>query len=152
MKTHGGRVEWLSHVLHSNLLWLLLGSYALAAAWPRPGLAAPGIAFGEVAIVQERVKVSLPLILLAALLVNAGLGSRVSQLRGLARAVGTAGGARRERAGADRVHLRAVDRDGRLAQPRRGAEHPGGARAGRRDAHRRVVDGLGAERRRRPRA
>jgi hypothetical protein len=32
METHGGQVERLSHFLHKNLLWLLLGSYAVAAA------------------------------------------------------------------------------------------------------------------------
>ncbi|HMB07063.1 MAG TPA: bile acid:sodium symporter [Isosphaeraceae bacterium] len=85
METHGGRVERLSHFLHKNLLWLLLGSYAVAAAWPGPGLKARSVSVGEVALFHERVNLSLPVLTLAALLLNASLGVRVSQLRGLAR-------------------------------------------------------------------
>jgi hypothetical protein len=85
METHGGRVERLSHFLHKNLLWLLLGSYAVAAAWPEPGLKARNVSVGEVAFFHEQVDLSLPVLTLAALLLNAGLGVRVSQLRGLAR-------------------------------------------------------------------
>src|SRR3954452_20159135 len=85
METHGGRVERLSHFLHRNLLWLLLGSYALAAAWPGPGLKARGVSVGEVALFHEQVNLSLPVLTLASLLLNAGLGVQVSQLRGLAR-------------------------------------------------------------------
>jgi BASS family bile acid:Na+ symporter len=85
METHGGQVERLSHFLHKNLLWLLLGSYAVAAAWPEPGLKARSVSVGEVALFHERVNLSLPVLTLAALLLNAGLGVQVSQLRGLAR-------------------------------------------------------------------
>jgi BASS family bile acid:Na+ symporter len=85
MGTHGGRVERLSHFLHQNLLWLLPGSYAVAAAWPGPGLKARSISVGEVALFHEQLNLSLPVLTLAALLLNAGLGVRVDQLRGLAR-------------------------------------------------------------------
>jgi BASS family bile acid:Na+ symporter len=85
MGIHAARVERLSHFLHRNLLWLLLGSYAVAAAWPGPGLKARGVSVGEVVIFHEQVNLSLPVLTLAALLLNAGLGVRVSQLRGLAR-------------------------------------------------------------------
>ena len=83
METHGGQVERLSHFLHKNLLWLLLGSYAVAAAWPEPGLKARSVSVGEVALFHQRVNLSLPVLTLAALLLNAGLGVQVSQLRGL---------------------------------------------------------------------
>ena len=85
MATHGDRFEWVSHFLHKNLLWLLLGSYAVAAAWPGPGLKARSISVGEVALFHEQLNLSLPVLMLAALLLNAGLGVRVDQLRGLAR-------------------------------------------------------------------
>ncbi|MBV8318540.1 MAG: bile acid:sodium symporter [Planctomycetaceae bacterium] len=85
MERHGGRVERLSHFLHKNLLWLLLGSYAVAAAWPGPGLKARNVSVGRVAFFHEQVNLTLPVLTLAALLLNAGLGVRVSQLRGLAR-------------------------------------------------------------------
>src|SRR4051794_12802009 len=85
MATHGGRVARLSPFLPKNLLWLLLGSYALAAAWPGPGLKARGVSVGQVDFFHEQVNLSLPVLTLASLLLNAGLGVRVAQLRGLAR-------------------------------------------------------------------
>jgi BASS family bile acid:Na+ symporter len=85
METHCGRVERLSHFLHKNLLWLLLGSYAVAAAWPGPGLKARGVSVGEVSFCGVPLDLSLPVLTLAALLLNAGLGVRVDQLQGLAR-------------------------------------------------------------------
>src|SRR4051812_17284469 len=85
MATRGGRIGRLSHFLHKNLLWLLLGSYALAAAWPGPGLKARGVSVGQVAFFHEQITLSLPVLTLASLLLNAGLGVRVAQLRGLAR-------------------------------------------------------------------
>ena len=66
MEMHGGQVERLSHFLHKNLLWLLLGSYAVAAAWPEPGLKARSVSVGEVALFHERVNLSLPVLMLAA--------------------------------------------------------------------------------------
>ena len=85
METQSGQVKRLSRFLHKNLLWLLLGSYAVAAAWPEPGLKARSVSVGEVALFHERVKLSLPVLTLATLLLNAGLGVQVSQLWGLAR-------------------------------------------------------------------
>src|SRR4051812_9323658 len=85
MDMHAGRVERLSRFLHKNLLWLLLGSYAVAAVWPVPGLKARSVSVGEVALFHEQVNLSLPVLTLASLLLNAGLGVRLSQLRGLAR-------------------------------------------------------------------
>src|SRR3954463_3207114 len=85
MDTHAGRVEGLSHFLHKNLLWLLLGSYAVAAAWPGPGLQARNVSVGQVTLFHEQVNLSLPVLTLASLLLNAGLGVQVSQLQGLAR-------------------------------------------------------------------
>jgi BASS family bile acid:Na+ symporter len=85
MQAHGGRVERLSHFLHKNLLGLLLGSYAVAAAWPGPGLKARSVSVGEIALLHQPVNLSLPVLALAALLLNAGLGVQVSRLRRLAR-------------------------------------------------------------------
>ena len=85
METHGGWVQRLSHFLHKNLLGLLLGSYAVAALWPGPGLQVRGVSVGEVTVLHEKLKLSLPLLTLAMLLLNAGLGVQISQLQGLAR-------------------------------------------------------------------
>jgi hypothetical protein len=69
----------------SNLPWLVLGSYAVAAAWPVPGPEARSVSVGEVALFHERVDPSLPVPTPASLLLNAGLGVQVCRPRRLAR-------------------------------------------------------------------
>ncbi len=85
MEERAGIIERIAHRLHANLLWLLLGSYALAAVFPGLGLAARSVSLGEIPLIHDRLNVTLPVALLAALLLNAGLGVRVSQLGGVAR-------------------------------------------------------------------
>jgi hypothetical protein len=65
----------LSHFVHGHFLWLLLGAYALAALVPGPGLALGNISLG---------RVSVPMLLLAFILWNAGLGVDTGRLRQLA--------------------------------------------------------------------
>ena len=85
MTTRNGWIAKAAHFLHENLLWLLLGSYAVAAAWSGPGLAARRAALGTVAVGGAHVTLTLPLLLLSLLLFNAGLGVPLDRLRGLAR-------------------------------------------------------------------
>jgi BASS family bile acid:Na+ symporter len=85
LEPSAGRIERLSHILHTNLLWLLVGSYAVAAIWPELGLKARGYSFGWVTVCHEPVELSLPVLMLGALLLNAGLGVRLAELRNLAR-------------------------------------------------------------------
>jgi BASS family bile acid:Na+ symporter len=80
MERHADRVRTLSHFLHKNLLWLLLGSYVLAAVWPEPGLKSRNLSVGQATFAHEHVNLSLPLLTLAALLFNAGLGVPVARL------------------------------------------------------------------------
>src|SRR5262245_64643488 len=75
----------LSHFVHEYFLWFLLGSYAVAGVWPGLGAAIRGISFGEVTVLGEPVKVTLPVAMLAFLLLNAGLGVQTDRLRGLLR-------------------------------------------------------------------
>lgn len=84
MEKCGSRIARVSSFLQENLLWLLLGSYAIAVVWPGPGLKARVISVGEVTLFHEQVKLSLPALTLASLLLSAGLGAQVSQFRGLA--------------------------------------------------------------------
>ncbi len=79
------RLAALSHFVHHYFLWLLLGSYALAAAWPGLGLEIRKISFGEIAVLGETTKVTLPVVMLAFLLFNAGLGIRTGELKTLLR-------------------------------------------------------------------
>jgi BASS family bile acid:Na+ symporter len=80
--------DWIaraSSFVHEHLLWLLLGSYAVAALWPGPGLAARHASFGEIALAHGRVNLTLTVLMLSTLLFNAGLGVALDQLRVLSR-------------------------------------------------------------------
>jgi BASS family bile acid:Na+ symporter len=71
----------VSHFLHRYFLWLLLVSYAAAAVLPSGGLWLRGLRFGG----AGPLGMSVPAILLAGLLFNAGLGVQPGGLRGLFR-------------------------------------------------------------------
>jgi BASS family bile acid:Na+ symporter len=62
-----------------HFFWLLLGSYAVAAIWTRPGVAMRGWEWSPSGV--TKVPLSLPLLLLAVMLFSAALLTEVSQLR-----------------------------------------------------------------------
>lgn len=70
--------------LQSHLLWLLIGAYVLATGFPGIGLQIRDASF-EITVFHEHERISLLLVLLAALLFNAGLGVRTGQIGNLAR-------------------------------------------------------------------
>lgn len=76
MDAAGSRLGRLADAVHHHLLWLLVGSYVLAAVLPEPGLWLRAVGAG---------RVSLPSILLGFLLFNAGLGVQPRRLWGLVR-------------------------------------------------------------------
>jgi BASS family bile acid:Na+ symporter len=78
-------VVTLSHFLHRHFLWLLGGAYALAALVPAPGLWLRGVSLGEVSLLGETTRLTLPVLLLALLLAGAGLGVPGGQFRRLLR-------------------------------------------------------------------
>ncbi|MDB5306182.1 MAG: putative Na+-dependent transporter, partial [Gemmataceae bacterium] len=69
--------------VHGHLGWLLIGSYAVAALWPDPGLWLRSVSLGRPAPAGENVDLSLPGILLGFLMLNAGLGVRLGQAKGV---------------------------------------------------------------------
>lgn len=85
MTVQGGWMTRASHAIHGAFFRLLIGSYVVAALVPWPGLRIRDVSFGRVELFHETTNVSLPLVMLASLLFNAGLGVQTSQLRGLAR-------------------------------------------------------------------
>ena len=85
MNDRQGPLRTLSHFLHRHLLWFLLASCAAAAFWPAPGLWLRDLSLGEYDLLQEDTRVTLPMALLALLLLNAGLGVQTAQLRNLLR-------------------------------------------------------------------
>ncbi|MCZ2341378.1 MAG: bile acid:sodium symporter [Bacteroidales bacterium] len=63
----------MAEFVHHYLLWLLIGSYTVAAVLPYPGLWLRSVDFGNW-FPDWQIHLSLPSILLSALLFNAGLG------------------------------------------------------------------------------
>jgi BASS family bile acid:Na+ symporter len=78
-------VTRLSQFIHKRFLWFVIGSYIAAAVFPTFGLWIRTLTIGEVVFFRQRTTISLPTILLAFLLLNAGLGVQTSQLRRLSR-------------------------------------------------------------------
>jgi BASS family bile acid:Na+ symporter len=78
-------VARLSHFLHHNFIWFVLASYAVAAVAPGLGRWMRDVSFGDVSLAGERTRLSLPVLMLAWLLFNAGLGVRTSRLKRLLR-------------------------------------------------------------------
>ncbi len=76
-------IETLSHFLHAQFLWLLIGVYVLAGFVPAPALSLRRLSFGDVALFGQSMRLSLPAVLLALLLANAGLGTRSTEVRRL---------------------------------------------------------------------
>src|SRR5947209_19519564 len=75
----------LSGAARRLFLWLLVGSFAVAALAPGPGLALRGVSLGRAPLGARSVELTLPSVLLALLLLSAGLGVEVGQLRRLLR-------------------------------------------------------------------
>jgi BASS family bile acid:Na+ symporter len=75
----------ISQFIHRHFLWMLLGAYAIAAVVPAPGLWIRDVRLGDVSIFKTDMHVSLLLVLLAALMFNAGLGVKAAHLQALAR-------------------------------------------------------------------
>ncbi len=85
MSKESGRVSHFSHFIHAHFLWFLLGCYAVASFVPQPGLALRKVNCGTIHAFHESVPLSLPTIMLALLLFNAGLGINLSRLKSLVR-------------------------------------------------------------------
>lgn len=67
---------------------MLLAVYAVSAVFPRLGERIRDVEFGSISLRGERITLSLPLLMLAFLLCNAGVGTEIAQLRLLARSPG----------------------------------------------------------------
>src|SRR5438445_6460011 len=72
--------DLLGGFLHRHFLFLLLAAYAMAAVWPWLGIEAKDCTLARVVVRHEVVPLTLPMLLLAALLLNAGVGADTSEL------------------------------------------------------------------------
>ncbi|MHB1560412.1 MAG: bile acid:sodium symporter family protein [Isosphaeraceae bacterium] len=85
MDDHGRPVARIAGFLGRHFLALLFASYTAAALWPGPGLGMRSLTLGRIGVGSISTEASLPFVMLACLLFNAGLGVRLSQLGGLVR-------------------------------------------------------------------
>lgn len=74
------RIGRLGEQVHHRFLWLLIASYLAASVVPAAGQWLRSQSFGRICMFGETSTVSLPMLLLALLLFNAGLGVRGGQL------------------------------------------------------------------------
>jgi BASS family bile acid:Na+ symporter len=77
------RLGAISDIVQRHFLELLIGCYAAAALMPGFGLWLRTASIGEIDFLVGQTEVMLPMVLLAALLFNAGLSLQTSQLRDL---------------------------------------------------------------------
>jgi BASS family bile acid:Na+ symporter len=85
MKAARQLIEALVGCIHHFFIWIILASYGVAAVLPAFGLWMRGAELGRIEAWHGAIHFSLPLLLLAALLFNAGLGVKREDLRHLLR-------------------------------------------------------------------
>ena len=83
MNSRTGILHSVVHFLHHHFIWVIIGSYLVAAASPSLGLWIRHVQLGSFSIHTTKIEISLPPIMLALILFNAGLGVRTRELRQL---------------------------------------------------------------------
>ena len=91
MDGHEGLLEKLSHFVHKHLLWLMIGSYAIAACSPSLGLSIRDVRVVEFTLFGSKTRIGLSMLMLASLLLNAGLGVQLDKIREMLRRPGLLG-------------------------------------------------------------
>ncbi len=76
-------IQTIAHVLHRHFIFVILASYLLAALQPGVGIWIRSADLARVTVLQTEIKLSLPPLLLAILLFNAGLGIQWTELNQL---------------------------------------------------------------------
>ena len=71
----------LSRFIHHYLLWFLISVYVIAVFYPTPGLWMRNTSLGNFPILQEKMPISLLMLMLSLLMFNAGLGVKAAHLR-----------------------------------------------------------------------
>jgi bile acid:Na+ symporter, BASS family len=85
MDGHEGPLGKLSHFVQKHLLWLMIGSYAVAAFAPSFGLWIRDVSLGDIALCGSKMQMSVSMLMLASLLLNAGLGVPLGKIRQMLR-------------------------------------------------------------------
>ncbi|MBX9770836.1 MAG: hypothetical protein K2X29_05675, partial [Candidatus Obscuribacterales bacterium] len=77
-------IQSLTHFIHANFLPLLMVSYIIAAVLPQFGLWLRQVSFGSISLPGlGQTNISLGLVMLSFLLLNAGLGIQTKELLGI---------------------------------------------------------------------
>ncbi|SMF96189.1 bile acid:Na+ symporter, BASS family [Methylomagnum ishizawai] len=77
-------IELLTHFIHHYFIWMIISSYFVAALLPGFGVWMREVELGSVVLLQNKIDVSLPPVMLSLLLFNAGLGVKHRELAQLA--------------------------------------------------------------------
>lgn len=77
-------MEVLAHFIHHYFIWMIVSSYFVAALLPGFGIWIREVDLGSVILLQDKIDVSLPPLMLSLLLFNAGLGVKHQELAQLA--------------------------------------------------------------------
>ncbi|MDD2659175.1 MAG: bile acid:sodium symporter [Methylococcales bacterium] len=80
MTTIKNSAQALEHIIHRHFIWVIIASYGVAAIVPGFGLWIRDAELGSVTLFQNKLTFPLPLMMLASLLFNAGLGVRAKEL------------------------------------------------------------------------
>jgi BASS family bile acid:Na+ symporter len=80
MAERQGWFAGLGQWVHQRLVWLIVLAYAVAGVWPGLGLHARHVVIASVHLFPAPIPLTLPMVLLAGLLFNAGLGLEASAL------------------------------------------------------------------------
>jgi len=81
MGGHEGPLDRLAHFVQPHFLWLLTGCYAVAACFPSLGLWIRDVSICEIDLFGAKTRVSLSMLMLAVLLLNAGLCVEPGKIR-----------------------------------------------------------------------
>jgi len=77
-------IDSATHFIHHYFIWVLVASYFVAALLPGFGIWVREVELGSVTLLQSKIDISLPPLMLSLLLFNAGLGVRPKELNELA--------------------------------------------------------------------
>lgn len=78
------RLIEIQHAIHKYFIWMVIASYVVAGLFPAIGMSIRNADLGVIQLAQSKITLTVPSILLALLLFNAGLGARVHELQKLA--------------------------------------------------------------------
>jgi bile acid:Na+ symporter, BASS family len=78
-------VATVVQLIHRYFIWMIVASYFVAAVLPAFGLWTRNANLGSIEILHRELTLSLPLVMLASLLFNAGLGMKIEEAKNLLR-------------------------------------------------------------------